>query len=269
MTWISRLLARIEPSRCFRPAGADENHIENGEVAMNIARRTMKLSRRLPIHPQWLLGVRRPNQAIEKLQGIVLDVGCANRWIERYLAPGTVYIGLDYLPTGKELYAAHADIFADAADLPLTASSVDGVVCLEVLEHTREYQAALREFARVLKPRGTLVLSMPFMYPVHDAPHDYQRLTEHGLRRDVIAAGFEIVRLRKIGHSIRASGLLLSLALAGGLYTRKRLVDYARLPFVAVAVLIVNLVTYAMSWVLPDWKALGIGYDIEAVKSRG
>lgn len=231
---------------------------------MSIKKRIAKLARRLPIHPQWLLGSRKPGPAIAKLRGIVLDVGCADRWIERCLAHGAMYIGLDYPPTGTVLYAARADVFADAAALPFGSSSVDGVVCLEVLEHTREYQTALREFARVLKPEGTLVLSMPFMYPIHDAPHDYQRLTEHGLRRDMAAAGLGVVSLRKTGHSVRAGGLLFNLALVGGLYARRRLLDYLALPFVAVLVLVVNLTSWALSWVLPDWKALGTGYEIEA-----
>ncbi|HJR11285.1 MAG TPA: class I SAM-dependent methyltransferase [Rhodanobacteraceae bacterium] len=196
----------------------------------------------------------------------MLDVGCANRWIERSLPPNTSYIGLDYPPTGQALYAARADVFADAAKLPFVSPSFDAIVCLEVLEHTGEYQAALHEFFRVLKPKGTLVLSMPFLYPIHDAPHDYQRLTEHGLRRDMAAAGFEIVRLSKSGHAIRTAGLLFNLALVGGLYTRRKPLDYVMLLFAAVLVFVVNLASAALSSILPDWNALGFGYEVEAIK---
>ena len=35
--------------------------------------------------------------------------------------------------------------------------------------------------SRLLKPGGHLVLSVPFLYPVHESPHDYWRLTPHGL----------------------------------------------------------------------------------------
>ena len=37
--------------------------------------------------------------------------------------------------------------------------------------------------ARVLRPGGHLLLAMPFLYFVHQAPHDYQRLTRYGLER--------------------------------------------------------------------------------------
>lgn len=235
--------------------------------AMHIAKQILALGRRLPIHPQWLLGSRKPLPAIGKLHGMVLDIGCADRWIEPLLLTGTMYIGLDYPPTGSALYAARADVLADAAALPLADSTVDSVVCLEVLEHTRNYQSALHEIHRVLKPDGTLILSMPFIYPIHDAPHDYQRLTEHGLRRDMAVAGFEVLRLNRRGDAIRTSGLLFNLALAGGLYTRKSVIDYLLFPFVALLVLTVNLSALALSWILPDWNAMCFGYEIEAVKT--
>ena len=233
---------------------------------MNHLRRWATHIRRLPLHPQWLLGKRRPDDAIARLRGIVLDIGCADRWVERHCPNDVHYIGLDYPPTGAALYAARPDIFADASRLALADASVDAVLCLEVLEHVRDYVAALEQFARVLKPGGTLLLSMPFMYPVHDAPHDYQRLTVYGLRRDLVRAGFHIVRLEKIGHAVRAAGLLTCLALVGGLQAKLRWFDYVRMPFAVMGVLMVNLGSAALAAVLPDWEALGTGYMVEAVR---
>ena len=229
-------------------------------------RRTLKLTRRLPIHPQWLLGSRRINPVIPQLTGIVLDVGCADRWVEPYISRTARYIGLDYPPTGDALYRAKADLFADAAALPLKDGSVAAIICLEVLEHVRDHQAALREFNRVLKPKGQLILSMPFMYPTHDAPHDYQRLTEYGLVRDIQAAGLEMVDLQKRGPAIRSAALTFSLALAGGLYARGKLLDYLLMPLAALMILAVNLSALALSWVVSDWQAHGLGFDVHAMK---
>ena len=234
---------------------------------MSIAKRIAKAVRRLPVHPQWLLGARKPSRTIATLRGIVVDVGCADRWVELHLGAGTTYVGLDYPPTGSRLYSAQPDVLADAASLPFKASSVDAIICLEVLEHTRNHQAALREFARVLRPRGTLVLSMPFMYPIHDAPHDYQRLTEHGLRRDMASAGFDVVRLDKVGTSIRTAGVMYNLALVGGIHSKGRAINFALLPFAAILVFVINLVSLVFSWILPDWSALCFGYEVDAVKS--
>ena len=55
--------------------------------------------------------------------------------------------------------ARHADVTA----LPFASASLDAVASLDVLEHVPDYALALREFARVLRPGGHLVLSVPFV----------------------------------------------------------------------------------------------------------
>lgn len=221
---------------------------------------------RLPCHPQWLLERRRSQEAVGLLSGKVLDVGCANRWVKAYCSAAVEYIGIDLPVTGKELYGARPDVFADAACLPVIGGGVDAVVCLEVLEHVRDPWAALSEFARVLRSDGVLIFSMPFLYPVHDAPYDFQRLTQYGLRRDLDLAGFDIVSLRKTGHAVRSAALLLSLALVGGMYARRRWFDYIRLPLALFGVLCINLAATVIAWITPDWDALGSGFEVEARK---
>jgi ubiquinone/menaquinone biosynthesis C-methylase UbiE len=47
------------------------------------------------------------------------------------------------------------------AELPFGDQAFDYVTCLEGLEHIENPQQAMREFARVLKPRGHLIVSVP------------------------------------------------------------------------------------------------------------
>src|SRR5712692_7892211 len=47
------------------------------------------------------------------------------------------------------------------AELPFSAASFDYVTCLEGLEHIENPQQAIREFARVLRSGGTLIVSVP------------------------------------------------------------------------------------------------------------
>ena len=50
----------------------------------------------------------------------------------------------------------------DVTALRFGDGSLDAVVSLDVLEHVPAYSAALREFARVLRPGGVLALTVPF-----------------------------------------------------------------------------------------------------------
>lgn len=50
----------------------------------------------------------------------------------------------------------------DVTALRMADASLDGIVSLDVLEHVPDTMAALREFVRVLKPDGVLVLTVPF-----------------------------------------------------------------------------------------------------------
>ena len=218
-----------------------------------------------PLHPQWLLGPRRLPPGLEIASGVVLDVGAADRWIERRLPEQATYIALDYPPTGRDVYQARPDVFADGTRLPFADNTIDGVVCLEVIEHVRDAEALLREIARVLRSGGHAWLSMPFMYPVHDAPHDYRRYTAHGFRRELERVGFQVAWIRQRGHAIRTAGLLASISVAGGIYGRSgwRLLLF---PVAALLVLGINVSAFLLSLVWPDWDGSGVLHEAEARK---
>lgn len=226
--------------------------------------------RRTPLHPQWLLNDTKEviTWIKSNAHGTVLDVGCANRWIEPYLNADTRYIGIDYWETGEKLYKARPDIFADAACLPIAAQSCDTVILLEVLEHLKRPQDALCEISRVLRPGGSLLLSMPFLYPIHDAPHDYQRLTRHGLERDLMDTGLEVVAIEKKNNSLEAAGVLACLALGGTVLEslRKRKATLALSPILLTLIPIVNVSSWIASCVFPNWPALTTGYRLLARK---
>lgn len=57
----------------------------------------------------------------------------------------------------------------------------DAILIIEVLEHVIDPRRAAAEIQRLLKPGGSLVLSTPFIFPLHDRPHDFFRYTKYGL----------------------------------------------------------------------------------------
>jgi SAM-dependent methyltransferase len=78
-------------------------------------------------------------------------------------------------------------VVADVAALPFRDGCLDAILCEVVLEHVPDSAAAIRELERVLKPGGSVYLSLPFLWPYHASPHDYRRWTVSGIRRELRA----------------------------------------------------------------------------------
>jgi len=72
---------------------------------------------------------------------------------------------------------------------------VDTVTLFQVLEHIAEPQQLLDEVYRILKPGGRLIITVPFMWHIHEAPHDYYRYTRYGLEYMLRKAGFLIIQV--------------------------------------------------------------------------
>ena len=72
----------------------------------------------------------------------------------------------------------------------------DCVVCTEVLEHTLQPFAAVREVHRLLKPGGHVFVSCPFNFRIHGPLPDCWRFTEHGLR--ALFQDFDVVSLEAL-----------------------------------------------------------------------
>lgn len=58
----------------------------------------------------------------------------------------------------------------------------DIIIFTEVLEHTLNPFAAIDEIHRILKKRGTLVMTTPFNFRIHNPLPDCWRFSEHGIR---------------------------------------------------------------------------------------
>jgi SAM-dependent methyltransferase len=69
----------------------------------------------------------------------------------------------------------------------------------------------LAEVHRVLKPGGSLLLTVPFLWPLHEVPHDLCRYTPFALRDLVESAGFQVKELRALGGYDRSLAQMLAL----------------------------------------------------------
>lgn len=180
-------------------------------------KRILAQIRHLPFHPQWFAYRREQQQRVqigEQVQGIVVDIGCADKSIEKYLKNVVYYIGLDYYQTAVNWYTTRPDVYGDAQKLPFTDHSVDAVLLLDVLEHLPYPEQCFKEVARILKPNGLFVLKVPFLYPLHDKPLDFQRWTRYGLHQLAQQQGFRIREQTYTGEPLETAGLLLNIALS-------------------------------------------------------
>ncbi|MGD0824364.1 MAG: class I SAM-dependent methyltransferase [Terriglobales bacterium] len=78
--------------------------------------------------------------------------------------------------------AYSVDVVGDARNMPLSDASMDVVMITQVLEHIPDPIAVIGEIRRVLKPGGTLLLSVPSIFPQHGSPGDYWRYMPQGLQ---------------------------------------------------------------------------------------
>ena len=111
----------------------------------------------------------------------VLDLGCGegrhviSAYVEAEVHAVGVDLSLDDLRATDEKFQAFAQAESDshsfglsagsALELPFADDTFDKVICSEVLEHIPDYQIALAEIERVLKPGGLLCASVPRRWP--------------------------------------------------------------------------------------------------------
>ncbi len=167
-----------------------------------------------PASGGWTDAIKRRDHFIEQrlfelpTDSLMVNLGCGVMRQFESVCPGRfVATDLRTLP--------NVDFSSDATALPLADGSADMVISLELLEHVPEPAAVLSEIARVLKPGGTVMLSVPSAVPRHDH-NDYWRFTAQGLDR-LGSASFEDGEVFVFGGTFEALGYLAAYyaALAG------------------------------------------------------
>ena len=226
--------------------------------------------RRTPLHPQWFVSGDQEIRLrhLHRLSGDVLDIGCSDKVLEKHLPDGCRYLGLDHYVTVRTFYDTHPDVFGDACSLPLRRKCMDGVMIFEVLEHVPDPGAALSEIARVVRPGGMLLLSVPFLYPIHNAPFDFHRFTRHALLRALQEHGFTVQLIEPRLRSVEAGGLMMSLALGDAcrqIFKRHRWM-LPIVPLIALLVCLTNVSAWALSRLLPGSDFMPGGYDVVATR---
>lgn len=104
---------------------------------------------------------------------LIADIGCGPKTI---VPEGYRVVRCDFNSRLKP------EIVCSASVLPLRNCSVNHVVCAWMLEHIEEPSLAINDMHRIMKPGGCIYLSAQFNWQAHEAPRDFFRFTEYGLR---------------------------------------------------------------------------------------
>ena len=227
-------IARLKDTyAAFFSRAMQASPLQMGSAAQDARTRVRAL---MPIEGD--LGFRRRCETIVEFLNaqpgdVVLDCGCGYGFTLRVLRELTEarLIGLDLqrerVAHVRDRLDEVALIQASALQLPIADGTIDKAVSSEVLEHLTDDRAALAELFRVLRPGGTLVVTVPSArYPFGWDPVNYvlerttgrhiggertfsgiwyghRRLYSDGALREIVArAGFVVEEVRGLTHYV-------------------------------------------------------------------
>jgi SAM-dependent methyltransferase len=161
-------------------------------VAIRASRRHPRITQYNYLHLRRLVeGLRAALADVAGPVGDVLDVWCGSRPYEDLLPAGMRCVGLD---VSDNPYGV-ADVVSDEF-LPFPDASFDLLTCVQAFQYMPDPDHAVSEFARVLRPGGTAVVSLVFG-DAYEGDSFEGRYTSHQLRQ--LFAGWDDVRVREDG----------------------------------------------------------------------
>lgn len=180
------------------------------------------------------------------LSGRLLDVGCGTKPY-RALFSVDSYVGLD-IGSAATRQRGIADYFYDGNKFPFENATFDSILCNEVLEHVFNPDEFIKEIVRVLRPGGTLLLTVPFVWDEHEQPYDYARYSSFGLRALLEKQGLKVTQHKKLGAD---ASILFQLANAYLFKVTERFSRLTRVLLIGSVMALINILGLIARRVLP------------------
>jgi len=172
--------------------------------------------------------------------------------------------------TGVEHRYGELDYISDIESIPVEDDSFDYLLCTEVLEHVPRPDLAIKEFFRILKPGGKMILTAPLGAGLHMQPyHFYGGFTPYWYQHFLEKYGFDVESIKECGKFFRVYGaesqrFLSKLTPKGGIQW------LLFQPFKAVLSLwfriLMPVVCYFLDEYVYDYKEFTAGYFVTATK---
>jgi SAM-dependent methyltransferase len=141
----------------------------------------------------------------------VLDVGCGEQPFRPLIeGTGARYVGMDIVQNAT----GSVDVLGGIDDSlpcpwPGRQPPYPVVLCSEVLEHVRNWPRSFSNLRALLAPGGRLILTVPFLFPLHMEPYDYLRATPHALADLARGHGFAVERCDRLGDPLDVACTIL------------------------------------------------------------
>lgn len=160
--------------------------------------------------------------------------------------------------------STNPDYLCSVDDIPIEDESFDIVLLAEVLEHLENPIDVLKECKRVLKKNGKIVITMPFLYPKHADPYDFQRWTDYKLENELKKLGFKNIVITPMGGIFAVIYDLLHVSLGSASKNRDALKNKI------IGKFIMPILAKVFKWLDKKYeyknKTITTGYFIEAYK---
>lgn len=198
----------------------------------------------------------KKNQSL--FSGVVLDIGGRDRG--KFQKPKKMvakWIFADIETTH------HPDVILDVARMEgIEDASIDTINAMELFEHVEKIEDGIAECSRVLKPAGLFIVSMPFLYPIHADPFDFQRWTAEKWKKELQKNNFTVEKIDSMGGFFTVMGDMLKFLNK----SMPKIISYAGYIFYPVLDMFVRLDSF--DWIKKNkrLRAYTTGYFIVARK---
>jgi Methyltransferase domain len=128
--------------------------------------------------------------------GPVLDAGCGEQPYRALIeANARPYVGMDAVQNSSRTVS----VIGVLESVPASGPQYPFVLCTEVLEHVADIDRSFAGLRRLTAPGGIVMLTVPFLFPVHMEPFDFRRLTEYGISQLAADHGFAVISFERLG----------------------------------------------------------------------
>jgi SAM-dependent methyltransferase len=130
----------------------------------------------------------------------ILDFGSGDQRYKKFFIKNNTYYSLDVKKSGYKRIKKNNFIIdgEKKKKLPIKKSFFDIIICTEVLEHVIYLEFLIKEFKRILKKNGSILVTTPFVWAEHDTPYDFRRFTSYGIKKIFLENNFKIIKYKKL-----------------------------------------------------------------------